>query len=140
MVFNSGSHFVYQGHISKCLKGYLCGLKKAPREFLWYTSIMNEGIPNQEVPSRVEVIDSLLRNPEDFSLLIRYIDDLESHCRNSADSLRVHIDKAEILLAASHFDGAYEAFLDARDMAYQEGDNELAERMDQQAEKLNGLP
>ncbi|MCX6703141.1 MAG: hypothetical protein NTV02_00410 [Candidatus Zambryskibacteria bacterium] len=101
---------------------------------------MNEGIPNQEVPSRIGVIDSLLRNPEDFSLLVRYIDDLESYCRNSADSLRVHIHKAEILLTASHFDGAYEAFLDARDMAYPEGNNELAERMDQEAARLRDLP
>ncbi len=97
---------------------------------------MTEGIPNGEAITRELVVESLRRNPEDVSTLVRYMDEKERTFRNSRDYLNLNIEKADILKEAGMLYEAYEAFLDARDQALLERDNGLAERMFQEAEKL----
>ncbi len=97
---------------------------------------MNEGIPNNESIPKEEVIESLKRNPEDVSGLVRYMEEKERNFKESVDYLNLNIEKAEILRDAGMLDEAYEAFLDARDQAQQEDNHELVQRMFAEAEKL----
>ena len=94
-----------------------------------------EGIPNQEL-NKNKVIESLRQNPEDRSLLTRYVEEREKDFKENKDYLNLNVEVAEILRDAGMLDEAYDAFLDARDQALQEQDEELAQRMFAEAEKL----
>lgn len=99
---------------------------------------MFEGPQNSEnvEVSKNEVVESLKNNPEDLSILHKFLDKKEAEVKNSSDALGLNIEIAEIYRDAGLLDDAHEAFLDARDQAIQEGDNELAERLDTEAIKL----
>jgi hypothetical protein len=97
---------------------------------------MNEGAPNQETVSPRNVIESLRQNPDDLSVLEKFLDARNLEVRSSKDALALNIELAEIYREAGMLDAAYEAFLDARDQAKQEGEVDLAVRMDGEALKL----
>jgi len=99
---------------------------------------MFKGIPNSESAevSKGAVIMSLRQNSEDLSLLNKFLDVRESEVQSSKEALILNIEIAEIYRDAGLVDAAYEAFLDARDQAIQEGDNDLANELDAEAVKL----
>lgn len=101
---------------------------------------MFEGAPNQERASRERVIESLKQDPEDFSVFRQFVDEKDLELKEAnADSkatIAFNIELAEICLEAGLLDDAYERFLDVRDQARQEGDDELADRMQAEADKL----
>ncbi len=94
-----------------------------------------EEIPNQEL-NRNQVIESLRQNPEDRSLLTRYVEEREINFKDGKDYLNLNLDVAEILRDAGMLDEAYDAFLDLYYQATQEGDDELAQRLLNEAEKI----
>ena len=97
---------------------------------------MSEGAPNQESLSREQVVEILKTSGEDLRALTRYLDQREKDCRNGRDNVILNMEKAEILRDAGMPAEAYDAFLDARDQALNEEDEELAARLFAEAEKL----
>lgn len=94
-----------------------------------------EGIPNHEL-DRNQIIESLRQNSEDRSLLTKYVEEREKDFKESKEYLNLNVEVAEILRDAGMLDEAYDAFLDVRDQALQERDEELSQRMSDEAEKL----
>lgn len=100
---------------------------------------MIEGVPNpesSEAVTRESVVESLKQDFKDLSFLNKFLDKRESEVTTSKEALALSIETAEIYKEAGMLDEAYEAFLDARDQARQEGDDELADRLFSEAEKL----
>lgn len=97
---------------------------------------MNEGIPSNERISVEVVVNSLRRNPEDLSVLHKFLDERQLEVKSSKEALFLNVQLAEIYKEAGLVDAAYEAFLDARDHARQEGDDDLADKMDAEAIKM----
>ena len=98
-----------------------------------------EGASNQESAERIskeQVIESLRQNPENISLLDRYLIEQKKEIRDSRGELDLNIELAEIYRDAGSLDAAYEAFLDAGDQARQERDDALADKLFAEAEKL----
>ncbi len=100
---------------------------------------MSEGVPNPESiegATKEKVVESLKQNPEDLSVLHIFLNKREGEIRTSQEGLVLNVEIAEIYRDVGMLDAAYESFLDARDQARQEGDDELADRMNSEAEKL----
>ena len=90
----------------------------------------------EPVPTKAEVIAALAANPEDFSLLNRYLDAREAEGKTSADTLALNIEVAEIYRDAGMAEAAYVAFLDAAEQAWQELKHDLYEHLKTEANKL----
>ena len=100
---------------------------------------MSEGPPNQESIEQVtreQVIDSLRQNPEDLSLLHKFLDKREAEVRDSKDALALNVEVAEIYRDAGLREAARKAFQQADEQAWQEGEDVLCERLTSEALKL----
>ena len=90
----------------------------------------------EPVPTKAEVVAALAANPEDFSLLNRYLDTREAEGKTSADTLALNIEAAEIYRDAGMAEAAYAAFLDAAEQAQQELKDDLYKQLKAEANKL----
>lgn len=97
---------------------------------------MHEGIPNKERITAEIVVSALRKNSEDLSVLNQFLDERQAEVKSTKDALNLNVQLAEIYRDAGLVDAAYEAFLDARDHARQEGDDELADKLDDEAIRL----
>ena len=97
---------------------------------------MSEDAPNQESLSREWLVEILKNGGESLRVLGQYVEQKEKGFREARDNLLLNVEVAEILRDAGMLDEAYDAFLDARDQALSEGDEELAARLLGEAEKL----
>ncbi len=86
--------------------------------------------------SKKDVVEFLLKNPEDLSLLHRYLDRREGEVKNSKDVLELNVEVAEIYRDAGLREAAIDAFRDAAEQAWQEGEDELSEKLKGEALKL----
>lgn len=102
---------------------------------------MFEGSPNSESNevSKNEVVESLRQNPEDLSLLHKFLDKKEEEVNkinNSRAALTLNIEVAEIYKEAGLFEAAKEAFLQAAEQALDERDDVLYEQLTIEADKI----
>lgn len=98
-----------------------------------------EGFPqpeNIETISKQEVIDSLVQNPEDLSVLNKFLDLREKEVQSSKDTLNVNVEVAEIYRDAGLLEAAKQAFEDAANQAWQEGEDDLYEKIMAEVDKL----
>lgn len=100
---------------------------------------MNERVPKREAfkeLSRDEVVSSLLKDPEDFSVLHTYVEKREKEGRTSKDTLDLNVEIAEIYHDAGFLEAAIESMEAAAEMAWQESRDGLYVKL---VERLNNL-
>ena len=99
---------------------------------------MFEGAPNQEDSeiSKNEVVESLKQNPENLSLLTKFLEKRESEVTNSKETLALNVEIAEIYRDAGLLEAAKEAFTQAAEQAWQEQDDALYEQLKTEVEKI----
>ncbi len=100
---------------------------------------MNEEFPNQESAEKVtkeKVVESLVRNPEDLSLLHKFLDRREAEVRDSKGSLVLNIEVAEIYRDSGLIDFAREAFDSAIQQAWLEKEDDLYRNLLIELDKL----
>lgn len=92
---------------------------------------------NIEKISKEEVISSLQQNPDNLSVLNKYLDIREREGHTNKDTLNLNVEVAEIYRDAGLVDAARDAFEDAATQAWQEGEDELYNRLLVEIEKLS---
>lgn len=99
---------------------------------------MFEGSPNQESIEdlKARVVESLRHSTEDLTLLNQFIDRREAEVENSKQGMSLNVEIAYIYKEAGLIDIAKQAFLDASEQAWQENDDELFEKLTEEANKL----
>ena len=99
---------------------------------------MFEGSPNQESIEdlKARVVESLRHSTEDLTLLNQFIDRREAEVENSKQGMSLNVEIAYIYKEAGLRDIAKQAFLDASEQAWQENDDELFEKLTEEANKL----
>ena len=99
---------------------------------------MFEGAPNQESVevSKSEVVESLKQNPEDLSLLTKFLEKREAEVTNSKETLALNVEAAEIYRDAGLLEIAKEAFTQAAEQAWLEYDDALYEQLMAEADKI----
>lgn len=99
---------------------------------------MFEGTPNQEGAeiSKGDVIESLRQNPENLSLLTKFLEKRDAEVTNSKETLALNIEVAEIYRDAGLLEAAKEAFTQAAEQAWQEQDDALYEHLMIEADKI----
>lgn len=99
---------------------------------------MFEGAPNPESAevSKSEVVESLKQNPEDLSLLHKFLDRREAEVQDSRGALILNIEVAEIYRDAGLLEAAKEAFSQAAEQAWQEQEDALYNQLMNEADKI----
>jgi len=93
---------------------------------------------NKEVVSSEEVISSLRQNPEDLTLLNKFLDFREKEVQTSRETLILNVDVAKIYRDSGLVEAAKQAFSDAATQAWQEGEDEAYEKIMNELDKLGG--
>ncbi len=99
---------------------------------------MLEKIPDQESVevSKSDVVESLRSNPEDLSLLNKFLDKREAGVSDSRGSLALNVEVAEIYRDAGLLEAAKEAFIQTAEQALQEREDALYEELMSEADKI----
>ena len=99
---------------------------------------MFEGAPNQEdIESlKARVIESLKLGTEDLSLLNEFLDRRQLDIETSQQSMMLNVEVAYMYKEAGLNKLAKEALIDAAEQAWQENDDELFEKLTEEANKL----
>lgn len=99
---------------------------------------MFEGAPNQEdIESlKARVIESLKLGTEDLSLLNEFLDRRQPEIETSQQSMMLNVEVAYMYKEAGLNKLAKEALIDAAEQAWQENDDELFEKLTEEANKL----
>ena len=99
---------------------------------------MFEGAPNQEdIESlKARVIESLKLGTEDLSLLNEFLDRRQLEIETSQQSMMLNVEVAYMYKEAGLNKLAKEALIDAAEQAWQENDDELFEKLTEEANKL----
>lgn len=96
----------------------------------------NEGVPT----GKEEVIEALLRDPENLAPLQEYLSAREAACRNGMDNLRLTLDLLDIYIAGGEAfrDAAQETLDAAFDQAEGEADDAIADELRLRQARLQG--
>lgn len=86
--------------------------------------------------SKEEVVNSLRQNPEDLSLLQKFLESREKEVTNSKEALNLNVEIAEIYRDAELKEAALQAYIDAATQAWNEGEDNLYEQLMDEADKL----
>ncbi len=99
---------------------------------------MFEGAPNQEdIESlKARVIESLKLGTEDLSLLNEFLDRRQLEIETSQQGMMLNVEVAYMYKEAGLNKLAKEALIDAAEQAWQENDDELFEKLTEEANKL----
>lgn len=99
---------------------------------------MFEGASNQEdIESlKARVIESLKLGTEDLSLLNEFLDRRQLEIETSQQSMMLNVEVAYMYKEAGLNKLAKEALIDAAEQAWQENDDELFEKLTEEANKL----
>ena len=99
---------------------------------------MFEGAPNQEdIESlKARVIESLKLGTEDLSLLNEFLDRRQLEIETSQQSMMLNVEVAYMYKEAGLNKLAKDALIDAAEQAWQENDDELFEKLTEEANKL----
>ena len=99
---------------------------------------MFEGAPNQEdIESlKARMIESLKLGTEDLSLLNEFLDRRQLEIETSQQSMMLNVEVAYMYKEAGLNKLAKEALIDAAEQAWQENDDELFEKLTEEANKL----
>jgi hypothetical protein len=100
---------------------------------------MTEGPPTNSESvevSKNDVVESLKLDPEDLSLLHKFLDKREVEVQDSREALALNVEVAEIYRDAGLLEAAKEAFIQAAQQAWQEQDDTLHEQLLAEADKI----
>lgn len=90
----------------------------------------------EQAPTKQSVIESLRATPGDFALLGKYLEAKEAAASSALDNLNINIETAEIYRDAGLREAAHDAYTDALTQAWQMGEDELYEKIQDELEKL----
>ncbi len=90
----------------------------------------------ETAPAKEIVIASLLTNPQETAVLIKYLEEREKGVKSSLDTLNLNVELAEIYRDANLTDAAREAYRDAIEQAWQERQDDLHAKLVAELEKL----
>lgn len=103
---------------------------------------MFEGVPTNNFENREgevgkqEVTEALRKNPEDLTLLNKFLDQEQAKVTDSEMGLALNVTLAEIYRDAGLVEIAREAFNDVAEQAFQEHNDELYNKLMDEADKL----
>ncbi|KND48673.1 MAG: hypothetical protein AB200_03035 [Parcubacteria bacterium C7867-005] len=99
---------------------------------------MPEGTPDQESTEslRQRVVEALRQSTEDLSLLNEFLDRRQLEVGDSRQGMMLNVEVAHMYKEAGLKELAKEAFLDAAEQAWHERDDDLFEKLTEEANAL----
>ncbi len=91
----------------------------------------------KEEISKERVIEALRAEPTNLETLKNFLDEQEKLVKDSRGTLMLNITVAEIYRDAGLLDAARDAFKDAAEQAWQEGDDALCSRLTAEMENMD---
>ncbi len=106
-----------------------------------YAVAMSEHIPNfpegrEGIISKEGVIASLKENPTELAPLHQYLNIREAEVTTTKEGLALNVEVAEIYLEAGLLEAARDAFEDAIEQAFYEGDDVLRKELEARCDAI----